>query len=134
MKRELTVLDIVASDYVIQPVEFVKTKKHCYMIKEYANGGSLAQLLLMRSHIGIERGISHQGRLSEYEMKRVMQNILQAVSDLYDKGLGVWDLSPESLMLNIGAEQVDQSGMLDQSIVTSAIEEQIAAEKVAATL
>ena len=56
-KRELTALDIVASDRVIQPVEFVKTKKHCYVIKEYANGGSLAQLLLMRSHIGIERGV-----------------------------------------------------------------------------
>ena len=56
------------------------------------------------------------------------------MNDLYDKGLGVWDLSPDSLMLNIGAEQVDQSGMLDQSIVTSAIEEQIAAEKVVATL
>ena len=107
MKRELTALDIVASDYVIQPVEFVKTKKHCYVVKEYANGGSLAQLLLMRSHIGIERGIQRQGRLSEYEMKRVMQNILSAVNDLYDKGLAVWDLSPDSLLLNIGAEQVD---------------------------
>ena len=42
MKRELTALDIVESDHVIRPVEFVKTKKHCYVIKEYANGGSLA--------------------------------------------------------------------------------------------
>ena len=77
------------------------------MIKEHANGGSLAQLLLIRSHIGIERGIQHQGKLSEYEMKRVMQNILSAINDLYERGLAVWDLSPASLMLNIGAEQID---------------------------
>ena len=56
------------------------------------------------------------------------------MNDLYDKGLGVWDLSPDSLMLNIGAEQVDTNSILDQSIITSAVEEQIAAEKVAATL
>ena len=46
----------------------------------------------------------------------------------------MWDLSPDSLMLNIGAEQVDQGSILDQSIMTSAVEEQITAEKVAATL
>ena len=40
-------------------------------------------------------------------MKRVMQDILAAVRDLYERGLAVWDLSPDSLMLNIGAEQVD---------------------------
>ena len=48
MKRELAALDILASDQVIQPEEFVKTKHHCYIVKEYANGGSLAQLLLYR--------------------------------------------------------------------------------------
>ena len=42
MKRELAALDILASDHVIQPEEFVKTKHHCYIVKEYANGGSLA--------------------------------------------------------------------------------------------
>ena len=49
MKRELAALDILASDQVIQPEEFVKTKHHCYIVKEYANGGSIAKLLLYRN-------------------------------------------------------------------------------------
>lgn len=42
IKRELAALDILASDFVISPEEFVKTKHHCYIVKEYANGGSVA--------------------------------------------------------------------------------------------
>ena len=42
VKRELAALDILACDNVIQPEEFVKTKHHCYIVKEYANGGSIS--------------------------------------------------------------------------------------------
>lgn len=42
LKRELAAVDIVASNYLIAPMEFVKTKHNCYVVKEYANGGSLA--------------------------------------------------------------------------------------------
>ena len=49
IRRELAAADILSSDYVVNPEEFVKTKHHCYIVKEYANGGSLAQLLLYRS-------------------------------------------------------------------------------------
>lgn len=51
IKRELAALDILGSDFVISPEEFVKTKHHCYIVKEYVNGGSVAQLLLYRSQI-----------------------------------------------------------------------------------
>ena len=49
IKRELAAIDVLSSDFIISPVEFVKTKHHCYIVKEYANGGTLAQLLLYRS-------------------------------------------------------------------------------------
>ena len=42
VKRELAALDILDSDNVIRPEEFVKTKHHCYIVKEYANGGSIS--------------------------------------------------------------------------------------------
>lgn len=42
LKRELAAVDIISSDYLIAPMEFVKTKHNCYVVKEYANGGTLA--------------------------------------------------------------------------------------------
>ena len=42
IRREQAALDILSSDFVILPEEFVKTKHHCYLVKEYANGGTLA--------------------------------------------------------------------------------------------
>lgn len=51
LKRELAALDILSSNYIINPEEFVKTKHHCYVVKEFANGGNLAQLLLYRSQV-----------------------------------------------------------------------------------
>ena len=42
LKRELAALDILNSNYFVNPEEFVKTKHHCYVVKEYANGGTLA--------------------------------------------------------------------------------------------
>ena len=42
LKRELAAVDIVGSDHLIAPMEFVKTKHNCYVVKEYANGGTLA--------------------------------------------------------------------------------------------
>ena len=47
----MSALDILNSAYVIGPEEFVKTKHHCYVVKEFANGGTLAQLLLYRSQV-----------------------------------------------------------------------------------
>lgn len=51
VKRELCALDILNSNYLVNPEEFVKTKHHCYIVKEYANGGNIAQLLLYRSQV-----------------------------------------------------------------------------------
>lgn len=96
-------MDILSSDYVIIPEEFVKTKHHCYLVKEYANGGTLAQLLLYRSQVGNAAVPNkHQlrnKRLSEREMHKVVSDLLQALRDLYSAGLAVWDLSPETLLL-----------------------------------
>ena len=49
IKRELAALDILSSPHIVIPEEFVKTKHHCYLVKEYVNGGTLSQLLLYRS-------------------------------------------------------------------------------------
>lgn len=42
LKRELSALDIVDCDNIVRPEEYVKTKHHCYVVKEYANGGTVA--------------------------------------------------------------------------------------------
>ena len=84
-KRELAALDILNSNYLINPEEFIKTKHHCYIVKEYANGGNLAQLLLYRSQKSIVERSSQQlnKRLSELEMKTVITGVLRAVSEVY---------------------------------------------------
>jgi len=47
----LSALDIVDCDNIVRPEEYVKTKHHCYVVKEYANGGTVAQLLLYRGQM-----------------------------------------------------------------------------------
>ena len=37
-------------------------------------------------------------------MKKVVADLLKAVRDVYSLGLGIWDLSPETLLLQIGPE------------------------------
>ena len=108
IRRELTALDILGCAYVISPEEFVKTKHHCYVVKEYANGGSVAQLLLYRSQVGNvgakvtgENRQQRNKRLSEREMQKVVSDVLRAMRELYQAGLGIWDLSTETLLLSI---------------------------------
>ena len=103
MKRELSALDIIQCDQIINPVEFIKTKNHCYLIKEYANW-SIAEILLYRSQLGMELDNFHQGKLSERETQMVIRDLLIAIKDLYKNGLAIWDLSPENLMLSISTE------------------------------
>jgi serine/threonine protein kinase len=91
-------------------VEFVKTKNHCYLVKELANVGSLAELLLYRSQLGMERNLLFQGKLTETEMQMVVRGLLRAISDLYVSGLCLWDLRPETIMLNIGQKFEDAGG------------------------
>ena len=66
IKRELAALDILSSPHIVIPEEFVKTKHHCYLVKEYVNGGTLSQLLLYRSQVNV--GQQRKKRLSEQEM------------------------------------------------------------------
>ena len=105
LKRELAAVDIVASSYLIAPMEFVKTKHNCYVVKEYANGGTLAQLLLYRSQMKRSPAQSSKtepkGNLSENETKRVIRDVLCVISDVFSRGLAIWDLSPETLLLQI---------------------------------
>lgn len=93
----------MANDNIIQPEEFVKTKHHCYVVKEYANGGSIAQLLQYRSqkNDGSKSPTSGQRnkRFSEMETRRVMIDLLSALDAIYAAGLAFWDLSPETLLL-----------------------------------
>lgn len=38
------------------------------------------------------------------EAQKVVGDLMQALLVLYDSGLAVWDLSPETLLLSIGHE------------------------------
>jgi serine/threonine protein kinase len=117
LKRELAALDILSSNYLINPTEFVKTKHHCYIVKEYANGGSVAQLLLYRSQVSNPTkdslAFNHKKRLSENEAKKVMADVIGAIADVYERGFAIWDLSTETLLLTIGAELVSTQYIAD---------------------
>ena len=119
VKRELAALDILSSNYIINPTELVKTKHHCYVVKEYANGGTVAQLLLYRSQFingnKDSPAHNHYKRLSENEAKKVMADVIGAITDVYEKGFAIWDLSPETLLLAIGAELVSTQYTGDES-------------------
>ena len=113
LKRELAALDILNSAHIISPVEFVKTKHHCYAIKEYANGGTVAQLLNYRGKVAVD-GSGQQSqmfgkRLSELETKQVMRAVIGAITDVYEAGLAIWDLDTETLLLQIGPELAQPS-------------------------
>ena len=43
-------------------------------------------------------------RLSERETQRVISDLLSALMGIYEAGLAVWDLSPETPLLQIGQE------------------------------
>ena len=100
IKRELAALDILSSPHIVIPEEFVKTKHHCYLVKEYVNGGTLSQLLLYRSQVNVSE--QRKKRLSEQEMQIVMTSVINALKDVYELGFAIWDLSPETLLLDIG--------------------------------
>lgn len=41
MVRELVIMEMLDSPYIIKVYELIRTKKNFYMVSEFANGGSL---------------------------------------------------------------------------------------------
>lgn len=60
MVNELTILEKLNSPYIMKVYEFIQTKNNLYMVQEYANGGSLQQLLEIK------------GRLPEVIAKKIL--------------------------------------------------------------
>ena len=101
----MAAVDILNSAHIISPEEFVKTKHHCYAVKEYANGGNLAQLMAYRGKVAAmkdSKNIWFSKRLSELETREVMIAVMGAIKDVYQAGLAIWDLNPENILLQIG--------------------------------
>jgi serine/threonine protein kinase len=48
MIRELVILELIDSPYVVKVHEFLRTSNNFYMIQDFANGGSLQTLLDIR--------------------------------------------------------------------------------------
>ena len=71
MIRELVILELIDSPYVVKVYEFLRTSCSFYMIQEYANGGSLQDLLDLR------------GKFPESVAKKLLRQIIGGLSALY---------------------------------------------------
>ncbi len=64
MIRELVILELLDSPNIIKVYEFIRTKNNYYMIQEFANGGSLQNLLDLK------------GRFPESTARKILKQII----------------------------------------------------------
>ena len=85
---EIRILKKVRHPNIIQLYEIIETRKHLYLVTEYASGGNLLSYIKRIKH------------LSETEACRIFQQIIAAVEYLHLSGICHRDLKPENLLFD----------------------------------
>jgi len=88
MIRELVILELIDSPYVVKVYEFLRTSGSFYMIQEYANGGSLQDLLDLR------------GKFPESVAKKLLRQIIGGLSALYEMKVVHRDLKLDNILIS----------------------------------
>ena len=89
--RELIFLKIIKSPHVISLEEVIRTKNNYYSVLEYANGGSLGDLL------------NKKKRFSEKFAREAIQQIIKGCSALYRVGVMHRDLKLDNILVHFPA-------------------------------
>ena len=86
--RELCILESLDSINVIKPIEFIRTSNNLYLVQEYANGGSLQNLLDKRK------------KFHESEAKLLLLQIIAGFKHLYEHQVVHRDLKLDNLLIH----------------------------------
>ena len=98
-------IGIQDSNYAPKFEEFVKTDNNIWLVMEYCNGGSLAELIrdFQLNHIGIPVQV----------IKSIFWQILDAFGTLLSRKLLQTDLAPGNIMLHYPPEELGDEAKAD---------------------
>ncbi|KAJ7978925.1 Non-specific serine/threonine protein kinase [Quillaja saponaria] len=100
IKREISILKIVRHPNIVRLHEVLASRTKIYIILEFVTGGELYDKIV------------HQRRLSENEVRRYFQQLIDAVFHCHSKSVYHRDLKPENLLLdNFGNLKVSDFGL-----------------------
>lgn len=88
MIRELVILESIDSPHVVKVYEFFRTKNNFYMFQEFANGGSLQNLL------------DSKKRFSEPVAKKILKQIITGMTELYNIKVAHRDLKLDNILVS----------------------------------
>jgi serine/threonine protein kinase len=88
MVRELVLLELIDSPHVVKVHEFIRTRHNFYMVQDYANGGSLQNLLNL--HKCFPESIA----------KKILKQIIQGCCALYEKQVVHRDLKLDNCLIH----------------------------------
>ncbi|XP_056129037.1 calcium/calmodulin-dependent protein kinase IGb [Lampris incognitus] len=86
LENEIAVLSKIKHENVVGLEDFYESRTHYYLIMQLVSGGELFDRILDR------------GMYSEKDASRVIQQVLQAVNYLHQRGIVHRDLKPENLL------------------------------------
>lgn len=87
-EREVLLLRMLKNPYIVRIHDIIKSASSFYLIMEYCNGGSLAQL------------VQRRGFLTEKEAHYCIQQVMTAFLYLFEKNVIHRDLKPANIMIN----------------------------------
>ncbi|XP_051046634.1 putative sperm motility kinase W [Phodopus roborovskii] len=85
---EIETLQLLQHPNIIQLFQIIVTKKHTYIITEYASGGNLAEL--------VRKG----GRLQEEKAQKLFGQMVSAIRYCHDRDIIHRDLKPHNILLD----------------------------------
>ena len=91
LHREITILNSLSHSNIVRLLDAVSTSKEIFLIFEYCNGGDLLTYLKIN------------GRLSEPFARRIIQQLVSAMSELNDFSLIHRDIKLANVFLNFTA-------------------------------
>lgn len=88
LKREIAVMKMIRSQYIVQFYECLASKSNVYLVLELVTGGELFELLLK------------ERKFSEGKARFFFRQIVEGVQCCHKKGVAHRDLKPENLLLD----------------------------------
>ena len=96
--NEVSLLKCIKHPNIIRLVDTKKTKTHCYIVTEYANGGDLYETLKKYNS-------KYHSPFSEEIVQHLMRQIVNAVHYLHSHKVVHRDLKLENILLNYPTEK-----------------------------
>ncbi|MBD3425871.1 MAG: protein kinase [Candidatus Omnitrophica bacterium] len=103
----LTMRHLEDHDSVIDAYELgtykLNGQRYYYMIQEYAEGGSLWDIMNLKKRIG--------DRFRDEEVRSVAEELLEAIGELHERGILHCDIKPNNILLSEGKLKITDFGL-----------------------